>query len=108
MADVGPAWYQELSNPQRKSLSTLGLMMHMDIGQGTPSRVMRILADLGILPRYKGKTVMGALYRSNEDPITFVVELYNVVYENDPSQEQDSEFISSSCALFFTIGGWLS
>lgn len=73
---VGPVWYQVLSVSQRNALDNLKESMHTDLIEGRPTKVMRDVRDLGIVPRPHCIDLLNCVFIGRNDPKDMLALLF--------------------------------
>ncbi|CAH1119159.1 unnamed protein product [Phaedon cochleariae] len=76
---VGPAWFQELSPKQLRTVERLSLSMLRDFRDGTIVHTNETIADLGLVLRPNSKHVGLALKLCCGCPVEFLLILYQLI-----------------------------
>lgn len=78
--EVGPRWYQALSEPQRSALDDLEFSIYQDILEGRPHRTAAIMKILGLWPRPGYSVLLNCIYLGRDDPKEMIAQLYLSTY----------------------------
>ncbi|CAK1599517.1 unnamed protein product [Parnassius mnemosyne] len=77
---IGPSWYYELSEPQRRALDTLEFSIYQDVLEGRPSKTEQVIRKLGLHPRPYSEDVMYCVYTGRKDPKQMLANLFGLMY----------------------------
>ncbi|XP_014369409.2 uncharacterized protein LOC106719560 [Papilio machaon] len=80
IASIGPNWYYELSEPQRRNLDTLEFCIYQDVLAGRPVKTKSVIRQLGLHPRPTTDDIMHCVIAGRKDPKQMLSNLFGLMF----------------------------
>ncbi|XP_068629060.1 uncharacterized protein [Battus philenor] len=80
IASIGPNWYYELSEPQRRALDTLEFSIYQDVLEGRPLRSDQVVRLLGVYPRLCTEDLMHCVITGRKDPKQMLANVFGLIF----------------------------
>lgn len=80
IASIGPNWYYELSEPQRRSLDALEFSIYQDVLEGRPIKTEQVMRQLGLYPRPCIEDLMHCVITGRKDPKQMLANLFALIF----------------------------
>ncbi|CAH2068427.1 unnamed protein product, partial [Iphiclides podalirius] len=77
---IGPNWYYELSEPQRRALDTLEFSIYQDVLEGRPVKTDQVMRQLGLHPRPYTEDLMHCVITGRKDPKQMLANLFALIF----------------------------